>query len=209
MKALCYSGPHEGQDVWNNYRKSAEKWFQDYGLEITSAFSDCQAIAQISSPEFVFFYALAHGDYQKFMCEPNKYCTADHLENYLKDRGRMGFAFLGNCWSHVKTGKGTTSYAMRKGREDVTTIGYYKAEQSAGWLYSLEWQEKLFSYLKDGMTFGDAFDEATADYPEIADMVRIAGNKKLTLEEAKKVREKEEEIKQGCFLRRLLKGGTQ
>jgi len=192
-KGFCFSGPHEGQDVWRLYREDAEAWFRDYGLEVASAFNDHRKLVEgLSDPETVLFYVLAHSEYRFFVCaEGPKLFWACDIDQCLKERGRLGFAFLGNCWSHVKTGEGTTSYACRKGFNDVTTIGYYKAEESEGWRYSLKWQQKLFSYLKLGLNFGDAFDEAVADYPEIGEMVRIAGNRNLTLEAAMMLREKE------------------
>ena len=205
MKGFTYSGTHgNGEDVWRNYRESAFRFFQECGLTVSSHFSDCSSISQISDPDFVFYYALAHGDYNSYVCEPGKSCTSNNIQDYLKDRGRMGFAFCGHCHSHVKTGSGTFSHCFRKGMTDGTiTIGYHKAEQSEGWRFSLQWQESLFSYLKDGMTFGEAFDEATADYPEIAEMVRFVGDTNLTLEQAKQRREKEEEKKK-CWLLELL-----
>lgn len=117
----------------------------------------------------------------------------------------MGFAFCGHCHSHVKTGRGTFSHCFRKGRiEGTITVGYYKAEQSEGWRFSYQWQERLFSYLKEGWTFGEAFEEATAEYPEIAEMVRMVGDPNLTLEEAKQRREKEEEETKGCCIARMI-----
>jgi hypothetical protein len=201
MNGFTYSGPDNGQDVWYNWRESARRFFDDCGLSVSSYFSDCSSISQISDPDFVFYYALAHGDYNSYVCEPGKSCTSDNVQDYLKDRGRMGFAFCGHCWSHVKTGSGTFSYCFRKGKTDGTvTIGYYKADESEGWRFSLQWQEQLFSYLKDGLTFGEAFEEATADYPEIAEMVRFVGDTSLTLEGAKQKREKEVVEKKGCLL---------
>ena len=212
-RGFCYSGPDNSQDVWRSYRVSAETFLTASGVLVDSIFSDCGSISHIAQPEFVFYYALAHGSSSKFLCEPNQQCTAKQIATYLEPRGRMGFAFLGHCHGMVETGEGSFSHIFRKGRESGSvTIGYYKAEQSEGWRFSLQWQQRLFSYLGQALSFGDAFDEAVADYPEIEEMVRLVGDRELTLEAAKVVREKEEEQKEetpGCrmiaFLTRIFR----
>jgi len=200
VKGFAYSGPDQGKDIWYRYRESAEKFFKDSGLEVSSHFADCPAIAQISSPQFVMYYAIAHGDYQSFECETGKACTASDIQNYMKDRGRMGFAFLGHCRAMVKTGWGTFSQAFSKGySKEVVIIGYYYADKSAGWKNSLKWQERLFFYIREGMKLGEAFSEACADYPEVKEMVKFVGDKDLTLEGIH-VREKEITKGKGCLV---------
>lgn len=194
-KGFCYSGPDDSVDVWRYYRTSAETFFTSSGLSVNSIFSNCGSIPRIAQLEFVFYYALAHGSSYKFLCEPGRKCTSAQMLKYLKQRGMMGFAFLGHCHGMVNTGPGSFSHIFRKGKNSGTvTIGYYKAEQSEeGWPLSLRWQERLFSYLGQGMTFGDAFDEAVADYPEVEEMVRLAGDRELTLDAAKIIQEREKE----------------
>jgi len=115
-----------------------------------------------------------------------------------------GFGFLGHCHAMVKIGPGSFSHVFRKGKDTGTvTVGYYKAEQSEGWWYSLHWQERFFLYLRQGMTFGEAFDEAGSDYPEVEEMVRILGDHELDLDAAKTIREEREERKWHC-LRQLI-----
>ena len=203
-RGFCYSGPDHSQDVWHSYRESAEIFFTSCGVSIDSMFSDCGSISYIKQSEFVFYYALAHGSSHEFLCEPGRKCTAEQMTKYLEQRGRMGFAFLGHCHGMVETGQGSFSHIFRKGRKSGTvTIGYYKAEQSEGWRFSLDWQEHLFLYLRQGMSFGDAFGEAVADYPEVEEMVQLVGDRELTLDAAKIVREKEDEQKEekpSCWL---------
>lgn len=205
MKALTYSGPHDGGDVWKLYRESATRFFEECGLNVSSYFSDCSKIAEVSDPLVVFYYALAHGGYDSFVCQLGRSCSVNEVREYLANRGRMGFAFCGHCWSHVKTGPATFSWTFRKGQvENTVTVGYYKAEQHLdGWRVSLLWQERFFSYLRQGMTFKESFDEAIADYPQIKDMVRMAGDGNLTLEAAKQLREAEIEQGRGCLTKFL------
>ena len=191
-RGFCYSGPDGSRDVWQRWRSSAEIFFTSSGLSVDSIFNNCGSISRIAQPDFVFYYALAHGSSYEFLCEPGRKCTAEQMVKYLEQRGRMGFAFLGHCHGMVETGLGSFSHIFRKGKKSGTvTIGYYKAEQSEGWRYSLRWQERMLSYLRQGMTFGDAFDEAVADYPEVEEMVRLVGDRELTLDAAKTVRERE------------------
>jgi len=203
VDSLCYSGPHDGEDVWRIFRQSAERFFTEIGLSLDSAFSDCSFLEKLAERNITFLYEIAHGGYENFLCSINKLFTVRDAERLFANRGRIGFAFLANCWSHVKTGKGSISYAVRKGYlENTVTVGYYKAEEHPeGWRVSLSWQNRFFEYLKQDFNFGEAFDEAVADYPEIKPMIRMAGNRTLSLAQAKIVREFEPEAGQvGCLL---------
>jgi len=208
-RGFCYSGPDNSQDVWHNHRSSAEGFFRDCGLNVESAFSKCDSIARISAPEFTFYYALAHGTPHEFLCSDNQKCRAKQIAAYFGRRASIGFAFLGHCHAMVDSGPGSFSHVFRKGElRETVTIGYHKAEESEGWRFSLPWQKHLFSYLKQGMTFGDAFEEANADYPEVEEFVRLVGDRELTVSQAtliKDVQQGENEAGSLDWLGRLLR----
>ena len=81
------------------------------------------------------------------------------------------------------TGNNTFSYEFRKGLNlHTVTVGYCDmAEDYCGdcWSYSVGWQDALFSYMNQGWTVKDAFDQAQADYPWCAgsnNCMRFAGD---------------------------------
>jgi len=210
-ESISYSGPHDSADVWLTYRENANKWFRELGLSVITDAINFNAIGQIGQPEFTFYYCIAHGDWRVFIADPNNVCTVDNIREYLKDRGRFGFAFLGQCRAMVKIGSGSFSYTFRKGKSEKTvTIGYYKADECPdGWRYSFQWQDRMFSYLKQGLNFKEAYDEAIADYPSVGPMVRFVGDESLTLSESTTIMEKEEEERKGCLIApaSILRGG--
>jgi len=186
-KGFCYSGPHEGVDIWHGWRESAEKWFKEYGLEIISGFNDCALIGRsVSNPEVLFYYALAHGGSTVYTCGVGKSMTASTLKSYMQNRPKMTLAFIGHCGGMCSTGGTTFSNALRKGSMEGTgTFGYCDMATDKcndAWRKSLIWQERLFEYLKQGMTFGDAFEESIADYPECEGCMRFCGDESAKVE---------------------------
>lgn len=184
-KGLAYSGPYDGQDAWQHYRESAERWFESLGLEVISGVSNCGLIGQsLSDPEVLFYYALAHGDYSRYVCGSNM--TPALIDGYMQNRTPITFAFIGHCGGMCRVGSGTFSRALRKGEMESTgTVGYCDMDSSkcaGAWSKSLIWQNKLFDYLSAGLSLGEAFEESIADYPECNDCMRMCGDNNLKLE---------------------------
>ena len=198
-RAISLSGFHkeDWQDPWINYRKNAAYWFTNWGFSTWSAFAPSKSDhgAAIRNGEYNYRYAIAHGNQYRFQTRKNLWITASDISKWMSgggggppverpDSGRapMWFAFLGHCWGMVSTGSGTLSYAFRKGQlKDTVTIGYYKAEESSGWKYSLYWQKKLFSKVNTGVTWKEAYDYAVTCYPECKSMVRFVGDENMKI----------------------------
>jgi len=99
----------------------------------------------------------------------------------MENRQPMKFAFIGSCEGMNYVGPNSFSYEFRKGEMNKTvTIGYCNMTQSS-WKYAYDWQDYMFKIMDEHKTIYDAFIEASAEYPGIADSVVFVGDENLTV----------------------------
>jgi len=184
-----YTGCSGAWDRWSN---NAEYWFNEmhYNTETATWPNESQVQSHIQSNETVLFYETAHGSSFCFAsgCSGGLYesTCASEVETWITGYRKMPFTFLATCDGMCNTGSGTLSNAFRKGSdEDTATIGYCGMSGSACsecWGNSVQWQDKLFEYLKGGAyTVKQAFDEANSIYSSCVNCMRFEGDENLKL----------------------------
>ena len=177
--------PQYPDDPWINYRKNADNYFQkwcDSTESISLPLKDTVS-SYVKDPSVQFFYEIAHGDYTNFLIN-------DRWERYyfstvrkdMEDRQPMKFAFIGSCNGMNYVGPDSFSHQFRKGEMNKTvTIGYCNMTQAA-WKYSYFWQDHMFKLMDEQKTIYNAFIEACAEYPGIADNVMFVGDENLIVD---------------------------
>ncbi len=176
--------PQYPDDPWINYRKNADNYFQKW-CDSTDSLSlplKDTVSSYVKNPSVQFFYEIAHGDYTDFLINKRgeRYYFLTARED-MENRQPMRFAFIGNCKGMNYVGPDSFSYEFRKGEmEKTVTIGYCNMTQSP-WKYSYNWQDYMFKLMDEQKTIYDAFIEACAEYPGIADNVVFVGDENLTV----------------------------
>ena len=169
-----YSNPCSGN--WTSWYLNARNWFETMGYPTEAVKWPTKEKVQshIQNTKTAMFYEVAHGDSSSFSsgCSDSDYVTANEIMSWISDYPKMPFSFLGNCNGMCDTGAGTLSYEFRRGSlSDTATVGYCGMSEgycSDCWIYSVEWQDALFSYMNEGYTVQEAYDKAMADYPMCA-----------------------------------------
>jgi hypothetical protein len=124
------------------------------------------------------FYELAHGNSYMFESgcingQSGETTTSSEIEAWIADYAKMPFAFIGSCGGLCWKIDGTFAYEFRKGEpESSAVVGYCgmaDPECDICWSQSIAWQTALFSYMNQGWTVKDAFEQAKADYPQCGD----------------------------------------
>ena len=197
-KATSISGYHQSDwpDPWKKYRANAAYWFNRWGFTVWNTFAPSKSYVgmAISNREYKYHYALAHGSSNRFQVRSNEYVYASDVSGWMGGSGggrrppapsrpAMWFTFLGHCGGMVNTGRGSLSYAFRKGQlTNTVTIGYYNAHLNASaWAKALPWQKKLFSKMNTGVTWKAAFDYANVCYPVASPIMRFLGDTSMKL----------------------------
>lgn len=187
-KALSASAPSGAGDTegWRQWRESARDFFIDLGFDTTEIFigdgvhTKAHVLNAIGDPETKVVYGIAHGTHIY-----SDLWTTTEIVARLAGRDKVIFAFLAHCGSHCYTGSGTLSDVFRKGSMvDTVTVGYCdmaSAGCSEAWVHSIQWQNKFFDYMRQGMTCGEAFEESIADFPECEGCMRFCGDENLIL----------------------------
>jgi len=181
IEGYSWSGPHNDNDVWFQWRENADRWFQKWCSEtITKGLATVDEIQSgVHNPYAKYYYAIAHGTSTGATAVGGTLLWRD-IEESMLDREPMWFAFLGHCGAMANTGSGSFSHAFRKGTLiDTVTIGYINMGSCSGWVDSLAWQGKLFNLVDEGSTFKDAFDRATVTYPRIESGVKFIGDESI------------------------------
>ncbi|UCG15987.1 MAG: hypothetical protein JSV19_11905, partial [Phycisphaerales bacterium] len=188
MTGPQYEAPCSG--AWLDWSLSAEYWFNAMGYSTEEVVWPTRAKVQshVQSHDTAMFYELAHGGSFSFAngCVGGSFYEltyASDIGTWIIDYEKMPFAFIGSCDGMCHTGNGSFAYEFRKGSdEDTTVVGYCGMAQpqcSTCWMYSLSWQDALFSYMSTGHAVHDAYDLANADYPVCAganNCMRFAGD---------------------------------
>ena len=182
-----YFDPCHG--AWDNWSQSAEWWFNamGYSTEEVEWPTESKIKSHIQSTQTAMFYELAHGGSTSFASgclggDNPEYTYAYEIEAWMIGYEKMPFAFIGSCGGMCSTGDGTFAWEFRKGsNENATVVGYCgmgDPQCATCWAYSIAWQHALFSYMHDGWSVKDAFDQANANYPVCAnnDCMRFAGD---------------------------------
>ncbi|MFC1890091.1 putative metal-binding motif-containing protein [Thermodesulfobacteriota bacterium] len=177
---------------WTAWYQDAADWFDamGYSTERVEWPTEAQVRDHIQSEETVMFYELAHGDSYGFAsgCSGGssfEYTTPGEIGSWIAGYDKMPFSFIGSCSGMCSTGNNTLSYELRKGSsQGTTTVGYCgmaEPECDTCWSWSLTWQETLFSYMYQGYTVKEAFDEANANVPVCANnnCMRFAGDEDM------------------------------
>jgi hypothetical protein len=177
MTGPQYYNPCSG--AWTSWSDNAETWFNTMGYTTEEIVWPVLAEVEghVSSTEIAMFYELAHGGSTTFSngCIDGEYSEDTHssdIKNWILPYTRMPFAFIGSCDGMCSTGPLSFAYEFRKGLgENTTVVGY--CGMSTGpcdqcWTRSLNWQTALFTYMNQGWTVKDAFDQANASVPTCA-----------------------------------------
>ncbi|GAI17879.1 unnamed protein product, partial [marine sediment metagenome] len=185
-EGLSVSGFHKVgyEDPWKNFRENADYWFKKFDLETESLSFPAKTLLQnrIETNRVPFFYVLAHGAHTQFTLGNEIHVQVEDIMTWMKNRKKMVFAFVGHCQGMYHVGDRSFSGAYRKGSmEDTVSVGYIGMGNCKGWPDAIPWQHKMFSFIKQGQTFKNAFDMATALYPRIESGVRFVGDEKLKL----------------------------
>ena len=148
----CPPNAKFGGVSWTQFTANAKIWFEIMGVPyIWKSVGYAKEVIQNSDVKY--FHCAAHGDWKSSTAY-----TVDQVTQWMADRPPMYFAQLDHCLAMSKTGKGSLSYAFRKGSmKDTVTIGL----APPSWHY-LRWENQLFMRMVDGETWGDAFDYADA-----------------------------------------------
>ncbi len=172
------------QIIWSTWYQNAAQWFELMGY--SSAAAACPAKEaiqrQLENPQTQLFYEIAHGDSQSFRNNCQERIYSSDFRDWLKNRDKVNFSFLGNCGAMCNSGPDTIAYELRKGSdEDAASIGYcgmMEAKCEPCMVHSFLWQNALFQYLFQGDSVKEAFEKALADYPMCAstDCLRFAGD---------------------------------
>lgn len=174
------------------YAENAKAWFDlmGYYTEMIENPIDLQVKSHIQSPETALLYEMAHGSSSFFhnTCPDNESITAYEVKTWIKEYNKIPFTFIASCDGMCNITENYLSYEFRKGlKKGAVTVGYCGMSleecEADCWLYALEWQDALFSYMNQGFTIKDAFDQANADYPDCVDdsyyCIRLEGDENL------------------------------
>jgi hypothetical protein len=178
--------------AWTSWAENARDWFNTMGYNTDYVVWPTEGTVKshIQSNTTAMFYEVAHGNstFFKSGCsggQSEESTTASEIETWIAGYCKMPFAFIGSCGGMCSTGDNTLSYEFRKGStEETTTVGYCEMD---GWDcstycwyagYTIYWQTALFTYMNDGDTVKEAFDQANADYPGCSnfDCMRFDGD---------------------------------
>jgi len=183
----CYDQPC--RESWSAWAQNARHWFDamGYSTEMVVWPTEDKVRSHIQSTETAMFYELAHGGSSYFGSgcvdgEYTEWTTADEIEQWMVGYEKMPFTFVGSCGGMCETGDGTFAYEFTQGSSvDAAVVGYCGMSESQCdlcWTYSIDWQDALFSYMSQGWTVKDAYDQANADYPSCAsgNCMRFAGD---------------------------------
>ena len=172
-------------DGWRFWRDNADNWFQKWCISTTSiSLPTPDTISSyVNNSEYSLFYELAHGDSTYFQANtPGVYYYAFDVEEDMALREKMIFSFIGSCEGMTYTDEGTFSYEFRKGTiDDTVTVGYSGMGTCPGWSVSLPWQNFMFYVMDSNFTIYEAFNQACAQYPTIADCVVFVGDPTLKI----------------------------
>jgi hypothetical protein len=188
--AFSFTGPWEcpGSGSWYSWSQNAQSWFNTMGYSTEGFVGPTleQIKGHVKSDETAMFFEIAHGGYSSFnyACEDGSWMSLPSFKVgvWIGSFAKMPFAFIASCEGLCQTGSGTFSGSFRKDSfENTATVGYCGMSEtwcSDCWGWSLDWQNSLFSYMNQGWTVKDAFDQANADYPTCwtNDCMRFAGD---------------------------------
>lgn len=189
-EGLSFSGPIRYSPcnpgyVWKSWIDNAKKWFDGFGYPTTEMTNPGKSTVRpyIKNPQYVAIYQFGHGGSTSFVNHCNEgyeYIYARNVEKWMASINAKCFVFLGHCNGICSKGDGTFSYEYRKGSNSGTTIVGYCGMGGSGcsacWSLSLDWQNRIFSYINQGYTVHYAFTQATADYPACQNCVGFAGD---------------------------------
>jgi hypothetical protein len=192
-ESFSLSGPwyeHPCEGTWEDHYRNAEYWFNAMGYPCDAKEWPTRESIQrhVQSTTSGMFYELAHGGSYYFAngCIDGSYfdfTESSDIESWIAGYPEMRFAFIGSCEGMCYTGDNSFSFEFRKGlNSNTATVGYCGMSEpycDNCWNYSIVWQDALFSYMFQGWTVKDAFDQAQADYPACAspnNCMRFAGD---------------------------------
>ncbi len=186
-------GPCSG--AWDSWSGNAKTWFEVMGYPTEEIIwpTMIEIRSHIQDNDVTLFYELAHGgsDYFGGGCTggtTTQYTSADNIETWMENYGRMPFAFIGSCGGMCSVGNGTFASEFRKGAsEGASVVGYCgmgDPQCATCWGYSLNWQTSLFTYMDQGWTVHAAYEQANADWPICAgsnNCMRFQGDDTVTV----------------------------
>lgn len=177
------------QITWSTWYQNAAQWFELMGYASSAAACPAKTAIQrqLENPQTRLFYEIAHGDSQSFRNNRQERIYATDIREWLADRDKISFSFIGSCGAMCQSGSGTLAYELRKGSDkDAASIGYcgmMEAKCEPCMVYSFLWQNGLFQNIFQGDTVKEAFEKALADYPMCsqANCLRFSGDKDYQL----------------------------
>jgi len=173
-----------GEDrYWRRWSESAQKYFFRWGYIPTEFFSEPQKpflVDKIIDSDIKIFYELAHGnsDYFVISGSPSYLIYAGPIIEWMSERERMLFTFLGSCHGMCRTTNALASAFNKNDTETAAVVGYCGMSENVCrncWSVSIDWQEAFFEYIDQGFDTTLAFNKSLQDYPQCKSCVRIVG----------------------------------
>ena len=208
---FAFSGPIDYSPcnptyVWQAWIDSGGNFFTTMGYPTTKMTNPQKsAVAPyVQNSLYPVIYEFGHGSSTSFV----NHCSggyeliyASDVESWMSSVPAKWFVFFGHCDGMCQTGDNTLSYEYRKGSSSqTTTVGYCGMSHGSCatcWSSSLDWQNRMFSYIENGYTVYQAFTQATADYPHCSSCVRFAGDDNYCLPH---INVKKEPLKYGQYV---------
>lgn len=184
--ALCWSGPHDGQDIWARWRENAEQWFLKANYKLCSLILPFKTEILAELADAHYYYTIAHGHWWNALAANSKITSKD-VSQVLENRDPMKFAFLGHCDAMTRLDSNTFSYAYRKGKtEGTVVVGYRRMgrpENLPAWIASRGFQDEMLRrMIEHAETIGIAHEYALNIYPECEGVIIFDGDQNLKLE---------------------------
>jgi hypothetical protein len=194
---FVFSGPHDynspcnPESCWQMWIDNAKIWF-DRITYLTTKFCNPTNVtveSYVKNPLAGLVYSFGHGTSTWCIVHCNgetEYINASDVKQWMTSIKPKFFVFLGHCDGMCYTVNNSFSYEYRKGSTtDTTTVGYCRMSHadtcSKCWSYSIDWQDKMFSYIYQGYTVHSAFQQAIADYPDCANCIKFAGDENFAI----------------------------
>jgi hypothetical protein len=194
--SYAMSGPQDGcppEGWWVPHLETAAEGFKRIGYEgACEHWVTAQRVCDmLGDPAIKLFHEIAHGGAFSFWvgCDESGNERSVWTRMILEALAlvpKLPFAFLGSCDAMDFVDdvgvKFTTEWALRKGLSRHTVvIGYFQMSNAAlnahCWEHAIVWQVAFYGNLASGMTVGQAYDAAMAEYPMCSTGFRLAGDR--------------------------------
>lgn len=190
---LSVAGPMGPGSSYRYYAMDAERWFLSMGIHGSYQEQPTQEIYQafISDPNINVYYHLAHGSYDSALIKgddwthPDFIVYASNIHDWMLNKNKMNFTFIGSCAGLCQNGPGTFSYEFRKGEmTNTAVVGYCNMSEPnclPCWYEAIPWQDTLFEEMKNGDLVFQAYIDAQTAFPQCNNCIYFDGDRNYAL----------------------------